>query len=192
MTGRTHDLAAFTALGFVALTYPFHNMSLATGMVAVFANLVGGIAPDIDQPTAPFWRNLPIGGVAGRVFDKFLGGHRFISHSFLGMVLFGFAWHYILKVLHPSFPNLDSSVIWWAFMIGFGSHLVMDTITREGVPWLLPIPIKFGIPPMREFRVETGAFVERFVVFPALLIANGYLYYFHYAIILDLLHHHLK
>ena len=192
MTGRTHDLAAFTALGLVALTQPQTNITLATGMVAIFANLIGGIAPDIDQPTAPFWRNLPIGGLAGRVFGKFLGGHRFISHSILGVILFGFGFHYLLEILRPSFPHLDMTIIWWAFMIGFGSHLVMDTFTREGVPWLLPIPIKLGIPPMREFRVETGAFVERFVIFPGLLILNGYIYYTHYAVVLNLLHSHLK
>ncbi len=192
MTGRTHDLAAFTALGFIALSHPLPNMSLATGLVAVLANLVGGIAPDIDQPTAPFWRNLPVAGVAGKVFKTVVGGHRFISHSLLGVVLFGFGFHYILNVLHPSFPHLNMTIIWWAFMIGFVSHLVMDTITREGVPWLLPIPVKFGIPPMRQFRVETGELVERFVIFPGLLVLNGYIYYNNYVKLLDLFHHHLK
>ncbi|HEX8931962.1 MAG TPA: metal-dependent hydrolase [Patescibacteria group bacterium] len=192
MTGRTHDLAAFTALGVIALTYPLPHISLSTGLVAVFANLIGGIAPDIDQPTAPLWRNLPVGGVLGRVFKTVVGGHRFISHSILGAVLFGFAFHYLLVVLRPSFPHLDISIIWWAFMIGFISHLVMDTITREGVPWLLPLPVKFGIPPFRDFRVETGKFAENFIIFPSLLIFNGYFYYLHYVIILDLLHKHLQ
>jgi len=192
MTGRTHDLAAFTVLGFIALTQPLPNISLATGLVAVFANLVGGIAPDIDQPTAPFWRNLPVGGVFGRVFKTVVGGHRFISHSLLGIVLFGFGFHYLLEVLRPSFPHLNMNIIWWSFMVGFVSHLLMDTITREGVPWLLPIPVKFGIPPMREFRVETGEFVERFVIFPLLLVLNGYLYYTYYEKFLDFIHHHLK
>lgn len=192
MTGRTHDLAAFTALGFIVLTQPLPQMTLATGLVAVVANLIGGIAPDIDQPTAPFWRNLPIGGFAGRVVDRALGGHRFISHSILGVVIFGFGFHYLLQVLRPSFPSLNMEVIWWAFMIGFVSHLIMDSFTREGVPWLLPIPVKFGLPPMRDFRVETGHFVERFIIFPGLLALNGYLYYMHYAIILDLFHHYLR
>lgn len=192
MTGRTHDLAAFTALGFIALTQPLPNMSLATGLVAIISNMIGGIAPDIDQPTAPFWRNLPVGGVVGRVFKTVIGGHRFVSHSILGVVLFGFGFHYLLEVLRPSFPALNMGIIWWAFMIGFVSHLVMDTFTREGVPWLLPIPVKFGIPPVKAFRVETGEFVERFVIFPALIALNGYIYYIYYTRILDLFHHHLK
>lgn len=192
MTGRTHDLAAFTALGFIALTYPLPNITLATGLVAVVANMIGGIAPDIDQPTAPFWRNLPVGRVVGKVFRVVIGGHRFLSHSVLGIVLFGFGFHYLLEVLRPSFPALDMVIIWWAFMIGFVSHLVMDTFTREGVPWLLPLPVKFGIPPVKMYRVETGEFVERFVIFPLLIAGNIYLYYSHYSLVLDILRHHIK
>ncbi len=185
-------MAAFTALSFIVLTQPLPNMTMATGLVAVVANLIGGIAPDIDQPTAPFWRNLPIGGVVGRVFKTLIGGHRFLSHSILGVILFGIGWHFFLEVMKPSFPGLNMTIIWWAFMIGFVSHLIMDTFTREGVPWLLPIPVKFGIPPTKAFRVETGEFVERFVIFPLLIVLNAYLYYTHYQTIRDILHHQLK
>ena len=192
MTSRTHDLAAFTALGVVTFSTILPHVTVATALVAVFANLLGGIAPDIDQPTAPLWKNLPIGGVLGRVFDKLLGGHRFISHSLLGLAIFAIAWHYLLQALHPSFPTLQMDIIWWAFMIGFASHLIMDTLTKEGVPWLLPIPVKFGIPPMKDFRVQTDGIVEKFVVFPALLLVNLYLYYTHYNLVLKFVHHYLK
>ena len=77
-------------------------------------------------------------------------------------------------------------------MIGFASHLIMDTFTHEGVPWLLPVPVKFGIPPFRFLRIPTGGFMERFVIFPGLAIFNVYLYYSHYSKILDLLQHHLR
>lgn len=192
MTGRTHDLAAFTALSFIVVTHPLPQMTLATGIVALFANMIGGIAPDIDQPTAPFWRNLPIGYHIGKTLDRLLGGHRFISHSLVGLVIFGVAFHYFLQVLTPSFPKLNMEIIWWAFMVGFVSHLVMDTFTKEGVPWLLPIPIKFGVPPFQVMRVTTGKFIERFIIFPGLLLINGFLYYYNYAKVMELLHHHLK
>src|SRR5882672_9498648 len=175
MTGRTHDMAAFTALNVIVMTQFVPHMTLATGLVAVFANLMGGIAPDIDQPTAPLWRNLPVGKYIGKTFDRFLGGHRFLSHSLLGAFVFGFLFHYILQVLTPSFPKLNMQIIWWAFMIGFASHLVMDTITTEGVPWLLPIPIKFGIPPFSTFRIQTGGFMEKFIIFPGLILLNVYI-----------------
>src|SRR5258708_7248053 len=69
MTARTHDLAAITALGLVALVFPVHDLTLSTALVAILANQIGGIVPDIDQPTAPLWRNLPIGRVFGKAFD---------------------------------------------------------------------------------------------------------------------------
>jgi uncharacterized metal-binding protein len=61
MTARTHDLAAITALGVVLLNQPARSVSVSCAILVVVANQLGGIAPDIDQPTAPFWRNLPVG-----------------------------------------------------------------------------------------------------------------------------------
>src|SRR5476651_1804457 len=101
MTARTHDLAAITALGALVFFEPLRTFTLATALVAVLANQLGGIVPDIDQPTAPFWRNLPIGGFFGRVIDKTLGGHRFLTHSLLGLALFGFLSHWLLVFLQP-------------------------------------------------------------------------------------------
>lgn len=192
MTGRTHDLAAFTALGLVIVANPLPKITLATALVALAANMVGGITPDIDQPTAPFWRNLPIGSMFGRFFGKMLGGHRFFSHSILGAFVFGVLWRFVLNVLTPSFPKLNMDVIWWAFMIGFMSHLIMDTFSKEGVPWLLPIPIKLGIPPMHSFRITTGGLIEKFVIFPGLILANIFIYKMHYIKLLTFIHQYIK
>jgi len=188
MIARTHDIAAITLLGVVFLYLPPQSISLATVIVAIFANLIGGITPDIDQPTAPLWRNLPIGSYFGRIFGKLLGGHRFLTHSLLGLVLFGFLAHIILNFLHPILGSIDITLVWWAFMIGMISHLLMDTITKEGVPWLLPIPIKFGIPPIKAWRVKTSSWVEFWVVIPLLLLFNLWLYFTNYHEILTLLH----
>src|SRR5690349_18482340 len=127
MTARTHDLAALTALGVVVLVEPLGQVTLATVLVALLANQIGGIVPDIDQPTAPFWRNLPVGGFFGRVIDKMLGGHRFITHSLLGVGFFGLLTYLLLNFLHLLMPNTDISLVWWAFVIGMLSHLIMDT-----------------------------------------------------------------
>jgi len=192
MTGRTHDMAAFTALSVLVVTQALPHITLATGITAVIANLAGGITPDIDQPTAPLWKNLPIGKYVGKTFDKFLGGHRFLSHSILGAFVFGFLFHYIQQVLKPSFPTLNMDIIWWSFMIGYASHLIMDTLTTEGVPWLLPIPLKFGIPPIKALRIQTGGWVERFIVFPGLMLVTIYVIYSNYDKVRIILHSYLK
>lgn len=192
MLGRTHDLAAFTALGYIVATNPLPKITLATALVALGANMIGGIAPDVDQSTAPFWRNLPIGGMFGRFFGRLLGGHRFLSHSIIGIFLFGFLFRIVLTVLTPSFPTLNMDVIWWAFMIGFISHLVMDTFSKEGVPWLLPLPVKFGIPPVRVSRITTGGLVEKIIVFPGLIFLNIFIFKTHYVKLLTFLHQYIK
>jgi inner membrane protein len=161
MTGRTHDLAAVTSLGVVLAMYPVANITLATALISLLANQIGGIFPDIDQPTAPFWRNLPIGGFFGRLIDKMLGGHRFLTHSLIGLGLFGLLSNLLLKFIHPLMPHVNIHLVWLAFMIGLSSHLVMDTFTKEGVPWLLPIPVKFGIPPFKGLRITTGKKLEK-------------------------------
>lgn len=192
MTGRTHDLAAITALGAITFLRTPPSVTLGTVLLAVLANQIGGILPDIDQPTAPLWRNLPVGGAIGRVVDKLLGGHRFISHSLLGVALFGFLGHLLLVFLHPVMPHTNIGLVWWAFMIGLLSHLVMDTLTKEGVPWLLPIPIKFGIPPVKSARITTGKAAETLLVFPGLIVLNVWLYSSHYQLLRAFLHSYIK
>ena len=112
-----------------------------------------------------------------------MGGHRFLSHSIVGLVLFGVAAELLLNVLHPIMPKVDTELVWWAFMIGAVSHLIMDSFTKEGVPWLLPIPIKFGFPPIRHFRVTTGKAVEHFVVLPILIGLGVWLFAANYNVI---------
>jgi inner membrane protein len=191
MTSRTHDLAAITALGIIVLAEPLRTVTLSTALVAILANQIGGIAPDIDQPTAPFWRNLPVGHFFGHFVDKLLGGHRFLSHSLLGLALFGFLANLLLHFIHPLMPHVNIGYVWWAFIIGMISHLVMDSLTKEGVPWLLPIPIKFGFPPLKSLRITTGKRVEAFIVFPVLLIIDIWLCAHNYNTISSFVHQHL-
>lgn len=179
MTGRTHDLAGITTLTAYLAFQPLVKMTLATGVVSVAACAIGAIIPDIDEPTAPLWQNLPAGSIAGRIVHPLLGGHRMISHSILGLVLAGWGLKFLLKYM-SGFLLTNMDVAWWCFILGYLSHLVMDTITKDGVPWLFPIPIKFGFPPIKALRFTTGAWGEKILVFPGLLVLNGYLVYTHY------------
>lgn len=191
MTGRTHDLAAFSALGYVIVTQPIPDISLATGLVAFTANMIGGLAPDIDQPTADLWRRLPVGTLLGKLLSPILGGHRFISHSIVGIILFGAGARFLL-IQMSSVLFVDMNIVWWSFMIGYISHLVMDTFTKEGVPWLFPVPIRLGIPPLKFLRISTGGLLEKSFVFPGLIIINIYIYYTYYSQILGFLKHFVK
>lgn len=186
MTGRTHDLTAFTLLNTVFISQPLVHMSLSTVFVAVGANLIGGLTPDIDQPTADLWRRIPGGSVIGRIITPLLGSHRMISHSILGIFVFGFV---SMKCFEAAGGVIlvDMTIVWFAFMVGYISHILIDLITKEGEPLLFPMPIKLGIPPFHFLRIKTGGFVEKSLIFPGLMLANGYLVYTHYAKYLEFL-----
>lgn len=180
MTGRTHDVAALAALTIWVVAVPQAPITLGTLFAALLANQIGGIVPDIDQPTAPFWRNLPVGRYFGKVFGALVGGHRFLLHSLLGLFVMAGAALFLLRFLHPIIPTIDLYVVWVAFVLGMFSHLVMDSCTKEGVPWLLPIPHKFGFPPVRAWRVTTGKKLEGLVVLPGLVVLLVWLCATHY------------
>lgn len=187
MTARTHDAAAALGLGIVVLAFPPGKVTLATALVAFLANQLGGITPDIDQPTAPFWRNLPIMRLFGRFTGRILGGHRFLSHSLLGLGLFAFLAKLLLEVLQPIMPHVNITLVWYAFIIGMVSHLIMDSFTKEGVPWLLPIPFKFGVPPLRRLRVTTGKGLENFVILPLIIVLTIWLCASNYTALVSML-----
>lgn len=188
MTARTHDLAAITAFGLVASVQSVRTVSVATAVMALLFNQIGGIFPDIDQPTAPLWRNLPVGRWFGKAFDKLIGGHRFLTHSAVGVVLTGWLFHWLFHLLNLIIPKMDAHIVWWAFMIGVVSHLFMDLFTKEGIPLLLPIPIRFGFPPLKALRLTTGKLGEK-GIFMVILAFDIWYFSANYQTFVAIFHH---
>lgn len=96
-----------------------------------------------------------------------------------------------LQILQPIMPNIDIDFVWAAFMVGMVSHLIMDTFTKEGVPWLLPLPFKFGFPPVRAWRVTTGKKMEMLVVLPLFIGLTVWLCSKNYIELANLVQHKL-
>jgi inner membrane protein len=190
MTGRTHDLAAITTLTTFLATQPVITVSLATAVTAVAANLIGTLTPDIDQPTASLWHKIPAGSWIGKIISPLLGNHRMLSHSLAGLFLAGWGMVYVLKYMH-TFLLVDMTMVWSAFIFGYLSHLIMDSLTREGMPWLFPIPVRMGFPPFKVLRVTTNSWVEKLLVFPGLIVINAGLIYFNYIKLADFITHHI-
>lgn len=184
MTGRTHDLVALTAINLIFVTQPVPQMTLATAILALSAGFIGALAPDLDQPTANLWRRLPLGSFFGALISPIMGRHRFISHSILGIFIFGLIASFILTWA-KNFVLVDMELVWSAFMVGFLSHLIADSLTYGGVPWLFPIPVNFGFPPFQALRMKTGGFIEKYIVFIGLLILNGYLFTANYSLYME-------
>ncbi len=173
MTGRTHDLAAFTLLNLIFISIPTPTMTIATLVAGLGGCFIGGLFPDIDQPTADLYRRLPAGNVFGRMVAPILGSHRFISHSFLGIFVIGYVMNKFLEKVGRT------------FMIGFVSHIFMDMLTKEGVPLMFPFGWRFGIPPIAKFRVKTGGLWEKGIIFPGLMILNGFIVYQYHQVFLS-------
>ncbi|OGD78236.1 hypothetical protein A2368_02840 [Candidatus Collierbacteria bacterium RIFOXYB1_FULL_49_13] len=174
MTGRTHDLAAFATLAAVFVASPLREMSIATAVTAVFANMIGGLLPDIDQEGSDFWDKIRGGDILDEVVTPILGGHRNLSHSLLGLgVFYWLSWQLLGYI--SRFLIVDQQIVFIAFIIGLASHIIADMLTREGVPLLYPWKKKFGIPPIKLMRIKTNSWVERLFVFPGLLVFTGWI-----------------
>jgi inner membrane protein len=199
MTRGTHQIGAFAAgLGALALLGPGTIQALVTSpplsalgltppaapvgwpsALAFFVGaLIGGTAPDLDKQRG-FW--------AGLLARTAFGGHRHLSHSLVGMVLMAVLAALVFRALGLVF-GLASSLPFLGFVAGYASHLVLDSLTREGVPWLFPLPTYFGFPPLSSLRVRTGNLVEQFVVAPALLTLIGWIGYREGSALLSWLH----
>ncbi len=197
MTGKTHDLASTTALILFVLFAPEYFgfvlpvMTLPTAVVAFGANFIGGLFPDIDQPTSDFWDNFRFGPLVAKVICPAIGGHRHLSHSLLGLALTGGGLKLLFEALSPLIL-IDFVPVWWAFMIGVVSHLATDIITKDGLPLLWPLKWRFGIPPIKALRIRAGSFMENLVIFPGLLLYTFYLIYTHQDKVLFLLKNIVK
>jgi inner membrane protein len=165
MTARTHDAIAFASLLTVAALHPPASISILTVGVSVVANIVGALLPDIDEASNRLWDLLPGGDGTGKVLRNFFLHHRTITHSLLGLFLISKFFSWVLpKIFNPVYVN--PQIVFYSIMIGYISHLLADTITKEGVPYLFPLPWKFGIPPLQALRVRTGSWVEFWLVLP--------------------------
>ena len=79
--------------------------------------------------------------------------HRGITHSFIALVVLGF-------ITKAAYPNILTPVL-----IGYGSHLILDTLTPMGIPWLWPKKTKYKIPIIR-----TGSIGERMIRYTVMFL----------------------
>lgn len=174
MTSRTHDLAAVTLVSLRFLAYPPVSLNWETILGIGLATLIGGIIPDIDNVASNAWK-FDLTPWEDDATRKTLSGHRNLSHSIIGGVLFSAVVGLALQVI--KIPQLNPQFVLEAFAIAFLSHLVTDSLTHEGVPWFYPIDIHLGFPPFKSLRMKTGGIIEKFIVFPLLLILTVFIYY---------------
>ncbi len=186
MTARTHDAFAFASLVTVAAFYPPQSLNVATLFTCLVGNIVGALTPDLDQASNRLWDLLPAGNIIGRLFRPLLLGHRTLSHSLLGGLLYYKALELILpKILNINY--VDVSIVLASVMIGFVSHLFSDSLTKEGLPLFFPFKIKVGIPPTPVLRITTGGLIEKIVILPLVAVYLAWLVNYKAEVLLNVL-----
>jgi membrane-bound metal-dependent hydrolase YbcI (DUF457 family) len=109
--------------------------------------------------------------VVGNIFNEFSGGHRHFTHSLIGIGLIGWALRWAaFNLVNPNYTDA-ALALWSAFMVGYISHPVADSLTDQGVPWFWPLHWQIRIPPgPEEVRVTTDSFVERVIIRGGLVV----------------------
>ena len=103
------------------------------------------LLPDVDTTDSFAGRRIkPVSFVAG------LTGHRKIFHSL---------WPVFLILLF-----LPGPLKYYA-AAGYFSHLLLDAMTPGSVPWLWPLPYRWGLR-----LIPTGSMIEKLIVLPVLVI----------------------
>ncbi len=169
MTARSHDSFAFATLVTVSAFIQPQPLNVLTLFVAVIANNIGALIPDMDQAGNRLWDLLPAGDYIGKIFRRIFYKHRTLSHSLLGAFLIFKSLDWLLpKIANPVFINPD--IILVSIMIGYLSHLLADSLTEEGLPLLFPLPLNIGFPPIASWRMTTGSWFETYFVQPGIFV----------------------
>lgn len=180
MIGKTHQVLGITT----GLTYFLMSTTPAYSPATFGAVVVGAhfaaLLPDIDQPAAKVWENIPFGKVAGKVTSSFLD-HRNLTHSMLGFCLVGVGIYYLTRLI-PEYWGINIHTTFFVFMLAYASHLFADMFTVEGIPLFFPYQKMFGIPPkpFDGVRIVTGKWFENLIIFPALNLILILVLYFNW------------
>ena len=110
MLGRTHLLMGI----FLGLLFWFLPLSLTNKIIVLALCIFGSLFPDIDTPNSILGRKVKLLG--------WLFSHRGFFHGFFALALF--------TVLIVLFTNLLYGL---SFAAGFISHLLMDSLSKEGI-----------------------------------------------------------
>lgn len=153
MLWRTHYLAGAAAGLLITGHADIKTAVITAGVAGISALLV-----DLDDPHSKLGRLVaPASWVV-----KVTVGHRGPLHSLAGAG--------VVLLLASMFLKSGHAHLVPMVVAGYLSHLVMDSLNPQGVPWLWPMKTRFGLP-----MVQTGSLLERLAVTPAMVLLVAWL-----------------
>ncbi len=153
MLWRTHFFAGTTA----GLMLTASNPDIKTIAISAGITGVSALLPDLDSPNSKLGRLVPI---IPSVLSVTVG-HRGALHSFLGALGVSLAVTMLVKMWYAcTFLELFLLIL-----VGYMTHLLLDSLTNSGCPLFWPIKIRIRLP-----ILNTGGLIERLIVLPAMII----------------------
>lgn len=147
MLFRTH-----IAFGLLASLLSLKYLEVPNIYTFMILTCLAAVLPDIDESKSRIGRQTgPLSWLIEKIF-----GHRNIFHSIFPLIGIALLFIYFLKL----------DMIGTAFLIGYSSHLFIDSFTHMGIGLLYPLSNKR----IRGF-VKTGGIAEH-VLFIMLILAN--------------------
>ena len=132
MRGITHLVAGVVAGAATTILINTDSTGISCGVF--IATTVGSIFPDIDNTKSMIGKRVkPISFLLNKAF-----GHRGFVHSPCNLICIAS----IVGVLLSIFGQTSYLPILLGFAIGFMLHLLLDAITKGGVPFLYPFSRK--------------------------------------------------
>jgi inner membrane protein len=137
----------------------------------------GALLPDIDTKQSKVSHKHKVISFFSRLFLT----HRGFTHSALCMALFGLVMYFLTGFIKGGYGE----PLFWGFLVGYGSHLILDAFNPKGIPLLYPWELRFSFG-----KIKTGGFWEMFVFLLMVLIilVCGYFIFgkmFHFGKILN-------
>ncbi|GIP52377.1 MULTISPECIES: metal-dependent hydrolase [Paenibacillus] len=143
MLQKTHSLAGLLTAECVLSYYHQPLLTWEAGAALLLGCLVGPLA-DIDKKGSTMAKILlPVSWILHLLKVK----HRTLTHSLLFILL--------LTSLSTAMPEL----LFWTFILAYGSHSLIDMLNEQGVALFWPWKRKIRLLP-KFMAIDTGSFAE--------------------------------
>lgn len=138
MNYRAHKIGG-TCSGIITSALLFADnptiINLISATLIICGASFGSIMPDIDKPTSKIGRKLFIKPISSYIHKKY--GHRTITHSAILSLIF------LSLLIGSSYMFREVPFYFYSnftigFSVGYVSHLILDSLTVEGIPLFYP------------------------------------------------------
>ena len=101
MTYKTHLSTGLLFSSTVFLLIYEIELSPVLIILLIISTVLGSSAPDLDTPTGELWHKVPGGSLISRIVHPvFIGGHRHLSHSIIGLGIFTGLFYLLTHLTH--------------------------------------------------------------------------------------------